>query len=68
MPLSSLQAAIAALIAGIGNTVVALGIVGVEQATTLESTIVGAIAAIFVLANAIVHHGVTRATSKDASR
>lgn len=68
MPLSSIQAAIAALIVGVGNTVVALGIIGVEQATTLESTIVGAIAALFVLANSIIHAGVSHATKKDASR
>lgn len=68
MPLSSIQAAIAALIVGIGNTVVALGIIGVEQATTLESTIVGAVAAVFVLANAIIHHGISVGTKKDASQ
>lgn len=68
MPLSSIEAALAALIVGIGNAVVALGVIGVEQATTLESTIVGVIAGIFVLANAVIHSGVSRATSKDASR
>lgn len=68
MPLTSVQAAIAALVVGIGNTIVALGIIGVEQATTLESTIVGAVVAIFVLANAVIHHGVSVATKKDASR
>lgn len=67
MPLSSIQAAIAALIVGIGNAVVALGVIGTEQATTLESTIVGVIAGVFVLANAVIHHGVTTAGGKDAS-
>lgn len=68
MPLSSIQAAISALVIGIGNAVVALGIIGVEPATKLESQIVGAIAALFLLANSVIHHGVTTATSKDASR
>jgi hypothetical protein len=68
MPLTSIQAAIAALVVGIGNAVVALGVIGVEQATTLETTIVGVIAGVFVLANAVIHHGVSVATSKDASR
>jgi hypothetical protein len=67
MPLSSVQAALAALIIGIGNAVVALGIIGAEQATTLETTIVGVIAGLFVLANAIIHHGVTGAKGRDAS-
>ena len=67
MPLSSIQAALAAFVVGIGNAVVALGVIGVEQATTLETTIVGVIAGIFVLANAVIHHGVTTAISKDAS-
>jgi hypothetical protein len=68
MPLSSLRAAIAALVVGIGNTVVALGIIGVERATTLESTIVGAVAAVFVLANSIIHHGISVGTKRDVSR
>lgn len=65
MPLSSIQAAIGALIVGIGNAVVALGIIGVETATKDETIVVGAIASLFLLANAIIHHGVTTATGKD---
>lgn len=67
MPLSSIQAAIAALVVGIGNAAIALGVIGVESATTLETTIVGIIAGVFVLANAVIHHGVTTASKKDAS-
>jgi uncharacterized membrane protein YjjP (DUF1212 family) len=68
VPLSSVQAAIAALVVGIGNAVVALEIIGTDQATKLETTIVGIIAGIFVLANGVIHHGVTTAApGEDAS-
>lgn len=68
MPLSSIQAAIAALVVGIGNAFVALEVIGTNGATTLETTIVGVIAGLFVLANAIIHHGVTAAKGRDATQ
>jgi hypothetical protein len=67
MPLSSIQAGIAALLAVIGNAAVALGLIGATPATEIESAVVGLVGAIFVLANAVIHHGVTTTTGKDAS-
>jgi hypothetical protein len=68
MPLSSLQAAIAALVVAVGNAVVALQFIGSNQATLIETAIVGVLAALFPLANAIIHTGVTAAKGKDASQ
>jgi hypothetical protein len=67
MPLSSIEAAGAALVVGVGNAAVALGVIGVERATVLETAIVGAISAVFLLANSIIHHGATVAAGKDVS-
>ena len=67
MPLSSLEAAVIALVIAAGNAFVALDLIGSSSATQIETAVVGLVAAIFPLANAIVHHGVTQAKGKDAS-
>jgi hypothetical protein len=52
---SPLEAAVAALTAAIGNAAVALGVIGVSTATVVESAVVGVIAAVFLLSNALQH-------------
>ncbi len=68
MPLSSLQAAVVALVVAAVNAVVALQFIGESTGTRIETAVVGVVAAGFVLANSVIHAGVSRATGKDASK
>lgn len=67
MPLSSIQASILAAITAVIGLVVSIAPNWSTQAQQLGSVASVVIPAIFLIANAIIHHGVTSATSKDAS-
>ncbi len=69
MPVSSLQAAIAALIVAAIGLVVGLGLMTPSDGGEVVAFSTVAVASIFTIANAIIHHGVTTAApGEDASK
>lgn len=68
MPISSVQAAVVALVTAIIGLVVGLGVMSPASGGAIVAAAGIIIGALFTVANAIVHSGVSRATSKDASR
>ena len=67
MPLSSVEAAVVALVTAIIGLVVGLGVLSPASGGELVAEAGIAIGALFTIANAIIHHGVTTAQKKDAS-
>ncbi len=52
---SPLEAAIGAVVVAVGNAAVALAVIGASTATLLETAVVGVVASVFLLANALHH-------------
>ncbi len=68
MPLSSVQAAISALAVAAVGLIVGLGIMSQQDGGEIVAFVTVAISSVFVIANAIIHHGVTvAAPGEDAS-
>lgn len=67
MPLSSLQAAVGSLVVATIALVVGLGIMSPHAGGEVVAYAGTAVAALFTIANAIVHHGVSTATKSDAT-
>ncbi len=67
MPLSSLQAAVVSLVTASIALIVGLGIMSPHDGGEIVAYAGTAVAALFTIANAIIHHGVTAATKADAS-
>ena len=67
MPLSSLQAAVIALVTAIVGLVVGLGVMSPESGGEVVAAAGIIVGALFTIANAIIHHGVTSVQKKDAS-
>lgn len=68
MPISSLQAAISALIVSAVGLVVGLGIMSPHDGGEVVAFVTVAVSSVFVIGNAIIHHGVTTsAPGEDAS-
>lgn len=68
MPLSSMQAAIASLLTTTIGLVVGLGVLNAgdgQQIVAIGGIVLGAA---FQVANAVIHHGVTVVSGKDASK
>lgn len=69
MPLSSVQAAVIALVAATVSLIVGLGVMSSNSGGEVVAFAGTAIPALFLLANAIIHHGVTTAPpGEDASK
>ncbi len=68
MPLSSVQAALSALAIAAVGLVVGLGFMNQQDGGEVVAFVTVAISSVFVIANAIIHHGVTvAAPGEDAS-
>ncbi len=68
MPVSSLQAAISALIVSAIGLIVGLGVMSPHDGGEVVAFVTVAVSSVFVIGNAIIHHGVTvAAPGEDAS-
>lgn len=65
MPVSALQSAVLAILTEVVGLLVAFAVIDNNTATIVVSSATQVVAAAFVIANAIIHHGVTTATGKD---
>lgn len=61
MPLSSLQSAVIAVVTELVGLIAAFGVIDNETAGIAVSSATTLVVAAFVIANAIIHHGVTTA-------
>jgi uncharacterized membrane protein (UPF0136 family) len=67
MPLSSIQAAVVSLVTAAVGLVVGLGFMSPASGGTIVSIAGIVVGALFTIANAIIHNGVTAAKGRDAS-
>lgn len=67
MPLSSIQAAVVALVTAVVGLVVGLGLMSPASGGEIVAAAGVVIGALVAIANAVIHHGVTTATKANAT-